>query len=146
MEPVKIKKLRAGAQLPRYGTEFSAGADLCACLEEAVTLQPNETRLISIGISAELPVGYAGLIFARSGLASRQGLAPANKVGVVDSDYRGEWFVPMHNHSSEPQTIEPGERIAQLIITPYLTASFVEAETLSETLRGAGGFGSTGEK
>lgn len=146
METVKIKKLYPGAQLPRYGTEFSAGADLCACLEKPVTLQPNETRMISIGISAELPVGYAGLIFARSGLASRQGLAPANKVGVVDSDYRGEWFVPMHNHSNEPRTIEPGERIAQLIITPYLTAQFIESDTLSETVRGTGGFGSTGVK
>ena len=146
METVKIKKLYPGAQLPRYGTEFSAGADLCACLEKPVTLQPNETRMISIGISVELPAGYAGLIFARSGLASKQGLAPANKVGVVDSDYRGEWFVPLHNHSSEPRVIEPGERIAQLIITPYLTAKFIESDTLSETVRGTGGFGSTGVK
>lgn len=146
METVKIKKLYPGAQLPRYGTEFSAGADLCACLDKPVTLQPNETRMISIGISVELPAGYAGLIFARSGLASKQGLAPANKVGVVDSDYRGEWFVPLHNHSGKPQVIEPGERIAQLIITPYLTAKFIESDTLSETVRGTGGFGSTGVK
>ena len=143
---VKIKKLYPNARMPFYGTEFSAGADLCACLNEAVVLQPNETRMISIGIAAELPVGYAGLIFARSGLASKRGLAPANKVGVVDSDYRGEWFVPMRNHSDVPQTIEPGERIAQLIITPYLTAKFIESEDLSETVRGLGGFGSTGEK
>ena len=146
MEPVKVKKLNPNARLPIYGTEFSAGADLCACLDETVILRPNETRMISIGISVELPVGYAGLIFARSGLASKRGLAPANKVGVVDSDYRGEWFVPMHNHSNTPQPIEPGERIAQLIITPYLTAKFIEADTLSETVRGNGGFGSTGEK
>ena len=146
MEPVKVKKLYKNARLPRYGTAFSAGADLCACLEEPVTLQPNETRMISIGISVELPVGYAGLIFARSGLASKRGLAPANKVGVVDSDYRGEWFIPMHNHSEVPQVIEPGERIVQLIITPYLTAEFMESDTLSETARGAGGFGSTGDK
>ncbi len=143
---VKIKKLYPNARMPFYGTEFSAGADLCACLDETVTLQPNETRMISIGIAAELPVGYAGLIFARSGLASKRGLAPANKVGVVDSDYRGEWFVPMRNHSDTPQTIEPGERIAQLVITPYLTAKFIESEDLSETVRGLGGFGSTGEK
>ncbi len=143
---VKVKKLYPHARMPVYGTEFSAGADLCACLEAPVTLQPNETRLISIGISVELPVGYAGLIFARSGLASKRHLAPANKVGVVDSDYRGEWFVPMHNHGQTPQTIEPGERIAQLVITPYLTAQFIEAEKLSDTVRGAGGFGSTGAK
>lgn len=143
---VKVKKLYPHARMPVYGTEFSAGADLCACLEAPVTLQPNETRLISIGISVELPVGYAGLIFARSGLASKRHLAPANKVGVVDSDYRGEWFVPMHNHGQMPQTIEPGERIAQLVITPYLTAQFIEAEKLSDTVRGAGGFGSTGAK
>ena len=143
---VKVKKIYPHARMPVYGTEFSAGADLCACLEAPVTLQPNETRLISIGISVELPVGYAGLIFARSGLASKRHLAPANKVGVVDSDYRGEWFVPMHNHGQTPQTIEPGERIAQLVITPYLTAQFIEAEKLSDTVRGAGGFGSTGAK
>ena len=143
---VKIKKLYPNARMPFYGTEFSAGADLCACLNETVTLQPNETRMISIGIAAELPIGYAGLIFARSGLAAKRGLAPANKVGVVDSDYRGEWFVPMRNHSDVPQIIEPGERIAQLVITPYLTAKFIESEDLSETVRGLGGFGSTGEK
>ncbi|MBE6928185.1 MAG: dUTP diphosphatase [Ruminococcaceae bacterium] len=143
---IKVKKLHPNAKMPFYGTEFSAGADLCACLDEPVTLQPNETRMISIGIAVELPVGYAGLIFARSGLASRRDLAPANKVGVVDCDYRGEWFVPMHNHGLEPQTIEPGERIAQLVITPYLTAKFVENENLSETVRGSGGFGSTGVK
>ena len=143
---VKVKKIYPHARMPVYGTEFSAGADLCACLEAPVTLQPNETRLISIGISVELPVGYAGLIFARSGLASKRHLAPANKVGVVDSDYRGEWFVPMHNHGQTPQTIEPGERIAQLVITPDLTAQFIEAEKLSDTVRGTGGFGSTGAK
>ena len=143
---VKVKKLYPNASLPRYGTEFSAGADLFACLDEPVTLQPNETKMISLGIAAELPVGYAGLIFARSGLASKRDLAPANKVGVVDCDYRGEWFVPMHNHGLKPQIIEPGERIAQMIITPYLTAQFTEAENLSDTVRGSGGFGSTGEK
>lgn len=146
MREVKVKKLHENAKLPVYGTEFSAGADLCACLDEPVTLQPNETRLISIGISMEIPEGYAGLVYARSGLASKRGLAPANKVGVVDSDYRGEFFVPLHNHGAVPQTIEPGERIAQMILTPYLTAKFVEADTLSDTARGEGGFGSTGTK
>ena len=144
MREVKVKKLYENAKLPVYGTEFSAGADLCACLDAPVTLQPGETRLISIGIAVEIPVGYAGLVYARSGLASKRGLAPANKVGVVDSDYRGEFFVPLHNHSTVPQTIEPGDRIAQMILTPYLTASFVEADTLSDTVRGEGGFGSTG--
>ena len=144
MREVKVKKLRETAKLPVYGTEFSAGADLCACLDAPVTLQHGETRLISIGIAMELPEGYAGLVYARSGLASKRGLAPANKVGVVDSDYRGEFFVPLHNHGSVPQTVEPGERIAQMIITPYLTASFVETDALSDTVRGEGGFGSTG--
>ena len=144
MQNVNVKKLRPNAKLPVYGTEFSAGADLHACLDAPVTLQPNETRLISIGIAMEIPVGYAGLVYARSSLATKRGLAPANKVGVVDSDYRGEFFVPLRNHSDVPQTIEPGERIAQMILTPYLTANFVEADTLSDTLRGEGGFGSTG--
>ena len=144
MREVKVKMLDENAKLPVYGTEFSAGADLCACLDEPVTLQPGETRLISIGIAMEIPAGYAGLVYARSGLASKRGLAPANKVGVVDSDYRGEFFVPLHNHGSVPQTIEPGDRIAQMILTPYLTANFIEADTLSDTVRGEGGFGSTG--
>ena len=144
MQNVNVKKLHPNAKLPVYGTEFSAGADLHACLDAPVTLQPNETRLISIGIAMEIPVGYAGLVYARSGLASKRGLAPANKVGVVDCDYRGEFFVPLRNHSNVPQTIEPGERIAQMILTPYLTANFVEADNLSDTVRGEGGFGSTG--
>ncbi|MBQ2445630.1 MAG: dUTP diphosphatase [Oscillospiraceae bacterium] len=146
MEQVKVKLLHPNAKMPVYGTEFSAGADLCACLEEAVTLQPGQTHMISIGIAMEIPVGYAALVYARSGLASKRGLAPANKVGVVDCDYRGEFFVPLHNHSAEPQTIFPGDRIAQMIITPYLTANFVEATELTQTVRGNGGFGSTGVK
>lgn len=146
MQKINVKKLRPDARLPVYGTEFSAGADLCACLDAPVTLQPGETKLISIGIAMEIPAGYAGLVFARSGLASKRHLAPANKVGVIDPDYRGEFFVPLHNHGPVPQTVEPGERIAQMILTPFLTAQFVEAETLSDTVRGAGGFGSTGTK
>ena len=144
MQKINVKKLRPDARLPVYGTEFSAGADLCACLDAPVTLQPGETKLISIGIAMEIPAGYAGLVFARSGLASKRHLAPANKVGVIDPDYRGEFFVPLHNHGPVPQTVEPGERIAQMILTPYLTANFIEADTLSDTVRGEGGFGSTG--
>ena len=146
MQEVKVKKLRDNARLPVYGTAFSAGADLCACLDSPVTLEPGETRPISIGISMEIPEGYAGLVFARSGLATKRSLAPANKVGVIDSDYRGEFFVPLHNHGTVPQTIEDGERIAQMILTPYLTAKFVEASELSDTVRGEGGFGSTGRR
>jgi dUTP pyrophosphatase len=146
MNTVKVKLLYPHAKMPVYGTEFSAGADLCACLEAPVTLMPGETKMISIGIAMEIPVGYAGLVYARSGLASKRGLAPANKVGVVDCDYRGEFFVPLRNYGTEPQTIEPGDRIAQMIITPYLTANFVEAQELSDTCRGLGGFGSTGVK
>ena len=146
MQKINVKKLRPDARLPVYGTEFSAGADLCACLDGPVTLAPGETRLISIGISMEIPEGYAGLVFARSGLATKRSLAPANKVGVIDSDYRGEFFVPLHNHGTVPQTIEDGERIAQMILTPYLTAKFVEASELSDTVRGEGGFGSTGRR
>lgn len=146
MEKINVKKLRPDAQLPAYGTEFSAGADLRACLDAPVTLAPGETRMISIGIAMEIPVGYAGLVFARSGLATKRGLAPANKVGVIDPDYRGEFFVPLRNESAVAQTVEPGERIAQMILTPFLTAQFVEAETLSDTVRGEGGFGSTGTK
>lgn len=146
MREVKVKKIRENARLPIYGTAFSAGADLCACLDAPVTLAAGETRLIPIGISMEIPEGYAGLVFARSGLATKRDLAPANKVGVIDCDYRGEFFVPLHNHGNAPQTIEDGERIAQMILMPYLTAKFVEAETLSDTVRGSGGFGSTGSK
>lgn len=146
MQEIKVKRLKENARLPIYGTPFSAGADLCACLDAPVTIAPGETKLISIGIAMEIPVGYAGLVFARSGLATKRGLAPANKVGVIDSDYRGEFFVPLHNHSAITQTIADGERIAQMILTPYLTGKFIEAAELSDTLRGCKGFGSTGSK
>ena len=143
---VKVKKLNPNATLPTYGTEFSAGADLYALCDEPVVIKPHETVLIHTGLSMEIPEGYAGLIFARSGLASKRGLAPANKVGVVDSDYRGEFMVALHNHSDKEQTVECGERVAQLSIVPFLKAEFTVAENLSETVRGAGGFGSTGTK
>ena len=145
MDKIKVKKLRAGAQLPTYGTEFSAGADLYACLEEDVTIQPSETKKIPTGLAMEIPVGCAGLIYARSSLGTKRGLAPANKVGVVDSDYRGEFMIFLHNHVSEPQTIAHGDRIAQLLVTPVYTPGFIEAEELTDTVRGAGGFGSTGK-
>ena len=145
MEPIKVKKLREGAHLPTYGTEFSAGADLYACLEEAVTIEPGQTKKIPTGLAMELPNGTAGLIYARSSLGTKRGLAPANKVGVVDSDYRGEFMIFLHNHGSEPQTITHGDRIAQLLVTPVFTPGFVEAQELTDTDRGAGGFGSTGK-
>lgn len=144
--PIKIKKLNPEAIIPTYGSEYSAGADLYACMDMAQTINPGETLLIKTGISMEIPVGYVGLIYARSGLATKKGLAPANKVGVIDSDYRGELMVALYNQSDSPKVIEPGERIAQLVITPYITGKFVETETLSDTIRGTGGFGSTGTK
>ena len=142
---VKIKKLSENAKIPTYASAFSAGADLYSA-EGEIVIKSGETRLIKTGLSLEIPEGYAGLIYARSGLASKKGLAPANKVGVIDSDYRGEVMVALHNHSSADASIEAGERIAQLVITPYLTATFLEADELSETVRGEGGFGSTGKK
>lgn len=143
---VKIKKLNENAILPTYGTEFSAGADLYACEGGEVVIGAGETRLIHTGIAIEIPCGYVGLIYARSGLATKRGLAPANKVGVIDSDYRGEIMVALHNHSSVAQSIADGERVAQIVFTPYATASFCLVDTLEESERGAGGFGSTGRK
>lgn len=145
-ETVKIKKLSKNAIIPTYGSEYSAGADLYACLDSEVVIEAGETYVVKTGIAMEIPEGYAGLIYARSGLATKRGLAPANKTGVVDSDYRGEIMVALYNHSKEAQSIAPGERIAQLVITPFLTADFMEAEELTDTQRGSGGFGSTGRK
>lgn len=142
--PVSIKKLKENATIPTYGSAYAAGADLYACIDNSITIQPQQTILVPTGLAMEIPEGYAGLIYARSGLASKKGLAPANKVGVVDADYRGEVMVALHNHSSVAATIEPNERIAQLVIAPFLTASFEEVNELSDTIRGAGGFGSTG--
>ena len=145
MDPVRVKILRENAMLPTYGSEQAAGADLYACLEGPVVIAPGETAFIPTGISLEVPVGCAGLIYARSGMACKRGLAPANKVGVVDSDYRGEIIVALHNHGSLAQTVETGERVAQFVITPVLTPAYVVAETLSDTARNQGGFGSTGK-
>ena len=143
---VNIKKLNEKAIAPTYGSEYAAGADLYACIDEDITILPNETKLIKTGLAIEVPVGYGAFIYARSGLASKRGLAPANKVGVVDSDYRGEVMVALHNHSSEAQTVAVGERIAQMVIAPFLKAEFEVVNELSDTARGSGGFGSTGTK
>ena len=145
MEKIKVKKLHPQAVIPTYGSEDAAGADLYACLENAVDVAPGESVFVPTGLSMEIPRGYAGLIYARSGLACKRGLAPANKVGVIDSDYRGEFIVVLHNHGNELQTVNPGERIAQLVIAPVFTPGFVESEELNDTLRAAGGFGSTGK-
>ena len=142
---VRLKKLDPRAILPRYGSAAAAGADLCALADAPITIAPAETLLVHTGIALEIPAGFVGLIYARSGLASKRGLAPANKVGVIDADYRGEIMVALHNHSTTPPTIEPGERIAQLVIAPFLTAAFEEVEELTDTARGSGGFGSTGK-
>lgn len=144
MFQISVKKLRPGAKLPTYGTAFSAGADLYACIDAPVTIAPHETAQIPTGIAMEIPEGYVGLVYGRSGLACKRNLAPANKVGVIDSDYRGELITFLHNHGAAPQTVEPGERVAQIVLTPYLTAQFLEADELSDTARGTGGFGSTG--
>ena len=144
--PVAVKKLRPQARLPIYGSTGAAGADLCACLDAPLTIAPGETAFVPTGLALEIPAGFAGLVFARSGLASKRGLAPANKVGVVDSDYRGEVLVALHNHGAQAQTIEDGERVAQIVLTPYLTAQFFETGELSDTARGSGGFGSTGRR
>lgn len=143
---VKIKRLNENAIIPTYGTEYSAGADLYALLDSAVEIAPHETQFIHTGISVEIPEGYCGLVFARSSMGAKRGLAPANKVGVIDADYRGEIMVTLHNHSEIPAAVEPGERIAQLAIVPFLKAEFEESDELSDTARGAGGFGSTGSK
>lgn len=142
---VAVKKLKENAILPTYGSAQAAGADLYACLDADLTIAPGETAFVPTGLAMELPVGYVGLIYARSGLACKRDLAPANKVGVIDSDYRGEFIVALHNHGKNPQTISHGERVAQLVITPVLNVSFMEAEELSDTQRAAGGFGSTGK-
>lgn len=142
---ISVKKLHPSAKLPVYGSAEAAGADLHACLEEAITVMPGESAWIPTGIALEVPKGCAGLVYARSGMAAKRGLAPANKVGVIDSDYRGEIKVVLLNHSQQPQVIEPGERIAQFVITPVLTPEYVLVDELSDTVRGIGGFGSTGK-
>lgn len=145
MNIVRVKKLHPNAKLPAYGSAEAAGADLYACLEETVTIQPGEIFWVPTGIALEVPKGCAGLVYARSSMGAKRGLAPANKVGVVDSDYRGEIRVVLLNHSKEPQILEPGERVAQFVITPVLQPQYVAVEELTDTGRGIGGFGSTGK-
>ena len=143
MEIIKFTRLRDNAIIPTKGSKEAAGFDLYACLDAPVTINPGETRLIGTGLAFELPKNTFAGIFARSGLATKKGLAPANKVGVCDSDYRGEYLVGLHNHSSAPVTVHHGDRIAQMVIIPYLEVTLTE-DDLSDTDRGSGGFGSTG--
>lgn len=145
MDAIKVKKLRSNAILPTYGSAEAAGADLYACLDSDLTIGPGESVFVPTGLSMEIPKGCAGLIYARSGLACKRGLAPANKVGVVDSDYRGEFMVVLHNHGNQVETVCHAERIAQLVITPVLSPAYQEVEELSDTQRAGGGFGSTGK-
>ncbi len=143
---IEVKRLFPEAKMPTYGSDFAAGADLYAAEPQSVSIAPGETVLIHTGLAMQIPEGYGGFLYARSGLATKKGLAPANKVGVIDSDYRGEIMVALFNQSSETRSVEPGERIAQLVIAPYLKASFSEVHELADTRRGEGGFGSTGTK
>lgn len=145
MNTILVKKLRENAVLPTYGSVGAAGADLYACLDAPVTIEAGETAFIPTGLAMQIPEGCAGLVHARSGLASKRGLAPANKVGVIDSDYRGEITVALHNHSAQAQTIAHGERIAQMLIMPVFTLCYTQTDTLDDTARGSGGFGSTGK-
>lgn len=142
---ISVKKLDKAAVMPKYGSDYAAGADLFALPDKETVILPHQTAFIHTGIAIEIPAGLVGLIYARSGLACKSGVAPANKVGVIDSDYRGEIMVALHNHSESAFTVAPGERIAQIVFTPYFTASFTETDELSDTVRGEGGFGSTGK-
>ena len=144
MEKIKVKILRQGAKLPTYGSAEAAGADLYAYLDEAIDIAPGETVWVKTGIAVQIPRGFGGFIYARSSMGVKRDLAPANKVGVIDSDYRGEIFVMLHNHGKEVRTVEPGERVAQLVIVPVYTPGFIQVDSLSDTVRGEGGFGSTG--
>lgn len=143
---VYFKKLDSRATIPTYGTDLSAGADLRAVLDAPVTIKPGESVLIHTGITTAIPEGFVGLVYARSGIACKRGLAPSNKVGVIDADYRGEIMVSLHNHGTTEQTIDPDERIAQMVVTPFIHCEYEETDNLDDTERGAGGFGSTGRQ
>ena len=144
--PVSVKRLDPRAKLPAYGSPDAAGADLYVLTDGPVTIAPGETVLLHTGLAFAIPKGYVGLVCARSSLGAKKGLAPANKVGIIDADYRGEVRVALHNHGGVPQVVEDGDRVAQLLIVPYLTAQFTLAEELDSTDRGQGGFGSTGRR
>ena len=141
---IKIKKLNDNAVIPTRGSEFAAGYDLHACIDSPVTILPHTTKKIGTGLAMELPVGYFGAIFARSGLATKQNLRPGTCVSVIDADYRGEWFIPIHNDSNIKKTINPSERIAQVVLMPFYEMKFEKVQELNNTIRGTGGFGSTG--
>ena len=141
-----FKKLDPRATVPTYGSDLAAGADLRAVLDAPIIIKPNESVLIHTGIAAAIPAGYVGLVYARSGIACKRGLAPSNKVGVIDADYRGEVMVSLHNHGTTEQTIDPNERIAQMVITPFIHCEYEETDNLDDTERGTGGFGSTGRQ
>ena len=143
---VRFKKINPNASIPTYGSSYAAGCDLSACIDQAISIPPHTTIKVPTGLAIELPENTVGLIYARSGMATKRHLAPANKVGVIDADYRGEIIVALHHHSEEAQTIEVGERIAQLVVAPFYHVEFEEVDELSETIRGEGGFGSTGTK
>ena len=143
---VRFKKINPNASIPTYGSSYAAGCDLSACIDQAISIPPHTTIKVPTGLAIELPENTVGLIYARSGMATKRHLAPANKVGVIDADYRGEIIVALHNHSEEAKTIEVGERIAQLVVAPFYHVEFEEVDELSETVRGEGGFGSTGTK
>ena len=146
MKPtLRIKKLDPAAKIPTDGSEYAAGADLYALTDVPVVIAPGETVKMQTGIAMEIPEGYVGLVYARSGIACKRGLAPSNKVGVIDADYRGEIMVSLHNHGTAEQTIDPDERIAQMVVTPFIHCEYEEADDLDDTGRGAGGFGSTGK-
>lgn len=145
MIQIKIKKLNENANIPTRGSAYSAGYDLYACIDEPITIPAHSTVKIGTGLAIEIPDGYFGAIFARSGLATKEGLRPANCVGCCDSDYRGEYIVALHNDTNETKLIVPNERIAQLVVIPYLPVEFEEVVELTDTERGTGGFGSTGK-
>ena len=145
-QAVRFQKLDDRAHAPAYGSADAAGADLYAVTDIPILIPPHQTVVVHTGLAVEIPRGFVGLVCARSGLATRQGLAPANKVGVIDADYRGEVMVALHNHSEQERTVDHGERVAQLVLVPYLTAAYEQADSLTDTARGAGGFGSTGSK
>ena len=142
---LKLMRVREGAIIPKQATAGSAGYDLCACMDAPQTIEPGERCVFPSGLAAEIPAGTAGFVFTRSGLGIKKGIHVTNGVGVIDSDYRGEIHVGLHNLSAEPYTVQPGERIAQMIIMPYFAPGIVEVASLSDTERGAGGFGSTGK-